>query len=52
VLAFLAGLGILRAIALIPIAGVLAWIPAVIVGLGALVVAAMENDEPAARPTG
>jgi len=47
ILAFLAGLGILRAIALIPIAGGLAWIPAVVVGLGALIVAAMPNGETA-----
>lgn len=47
ILAFLAGLGILRAVALIPIAGGLAWIPAVIVGLGALVVAAMPNGSKA-----
>ena len=47
ILAFLAGLGILRAIALIPIAGAIAWIPAVIIGLGALVVAAMDREEAA-----
>jgi hypothetical protein len=41
ILAFLAGLGILRAIALIPVLGALAWIPAVVIGLGALIVAAM-----------
>ena len=41
ILAFLAGLGILRALALIPIAGALVWIPAVIFGLGALIVAAL-----------
>ncbi len=52
VLAFLAGLGILRAIALIPVAGALAWVPAVIIGLGALVVTAMDDGEPAAKPTG
>jgi cytoskeletal protein CcmA (bactofilin family) len=41
--AFLAGLGILRALALIPVAGALVWIPAVVVGIGALTVAAMER---------
>jgi hypothetical protein len=45
ILAFLAGLGILRALALIPVAGALVWIPAVVIGLGALIVAAMGQGE-------
>jgi hypothetical protein len=40
-LAFLAGLAVLRAVALVPVVGLLTWIPAVFVGLGALIVAAM-----------
>jgi hypothetical protein len=36
ILAFLAGLAILRAVALIPVLGLLAWLGAVIVGLGLL----------------
>lgn len=36
ILAFLAGLAILRAVALIPILGILAWLGAVVVGLGLL----------------
>ena len=48
VLAFLAGLGILRAVALIPIVGALAWIPIVIFGLGALVVSAMDDGKSSA----
>jgi hypothetical protein len=39
ILAFLAGWGILRVIALVPILGGLSWVAAVIVGLGAIVVA-------------
>jgi hypothetical protein len=39
-LAFLAGLGILRLVALIPVAGGLVWVAAAIFGLGALAVAA------------
>jgi hypothetical protein len=39
-LAFLAGLGILRLVALIPVAGGLVWFAAAIFGLGALAVAA------------
>jgi len=38
-LAFLAGWGILRAIALVPGLGILAWFGATVFGLGALVVA-------------
>jgi hypothetical protein len=49
ILAFLAGLGILRVIALIPIAGSLAWIPAVVIGIGALIVAAMPNGTAPAK---
>jgi hypothetical protein len=47
ILAFLAGLGVLRAVALVPVVGAIAWIPAVIVGLGALIVAAMPNGSTA-----
>jgi hypothetical protein len=39
-LAFLAGLGILRLVALIPVAGGLVWLVTAIFGLGALAVAA------------
>ncbi|HEX6418530.1 MAG TPA: hypothetical protein VFZ77_08530 [Acidimicrobiales bacterium] len=39
ILAFLAGWGILRALALIPVLGTLVWIAASVVGLGALAVA-------------
>lgn len=39
VLAFLAGLAILRAIALVPVLGGIAWIVATVMGLGSLVVA-------------
>jgi hypothetical protein len=39
ILAFLAGFGILRAIALIPFAGALVWLAAVVLGLGSLIVA-------------
>jgi len=52
ILAFLAGLGVLRVIALIPIVGAIAWIPAVIVGLGALIVAAMPESAKAAPAKG
>ena len=44
ILAFLAGLGVLRGVALVPVVGAIAWIPAVVVGLGALIVAAMPNS--------
>ena len=39
VLAFLAGLAILRVLALIPILGGIVWFAATVVGLGALMVA-------------
>ncbi|HEX6422346.1 MAG TPA: hypothetical protein VFZ79_02645, partial [Acidimicrobiales bacterium] len=39
ILAFLAGWGILRLLALVPVLGSLAWIAASVVGLGALAVA-------------
>ena len=50
VLAFLAGFGILRAIALIPVVAGLAWLAATVWGLGALVIAARAagRDKPAA----
>lgn len=51
ILSFLAGLAILRAVALIPVVGLLAWLAAVIVGLGLLgaaIVAA--RGEPSWRP--
>jgi hypothetical protein len=49
---FLAGWGILRVIALIPILGGLVWCAAVVVGLGAIAVAAWRagRDRAAARP--
>ena len=47
ILSFLAGLAILRAIALIPILGALAWIAAVIVGLGLLGGAITASRRPA-----
>lgn len=55
-LAFLAGWAILRVLALIPFVGGLAWLAAVVVGLGAIVVAGRERRavvvrEPA-EPTG
>ena len=43
ILAFLAGFGILRAVALIPLAGALIWLAAVVVGLGALLVAGLRH---------
>ena len=50
VLAFLAGFGILRAVALIPVIAGLAWVFAVVWGLGALVIAARATgrEEPQA----
>jgi hypothetical protein len=50
VLAFLAGFGILRAMALIPVVAGLAWLAATVWGLGALVIAARMagRDTPAA----
>jgi hypothetical protein len=52
-LAFLAGWGILRVVALVPVLGGLVWCAAVVVGLGAIVVAAYRARAPlapAARP--
>lgn len=46
ILSFLAGLAILRAVALIPILGALAWLAAVIVGLGLLGGAIMASRRP------
>jgi hypothetical protein len=48
ILAFLAGLAILRAVALIPVLGILVWIGAVIVGLGLLGGAIAAAREPTA----
>jgi hypothetical protein len=53
--AFLAGLGILRLIALVPILGGVTWLVASVVGLGILAVAARRSStamayEPAAPP--
>jgi hypothetical protein len=45
-LAFLAGWGILRVVALVPFLGTLVWIAAVIVGLGALLVALWRSRTP------
>jgi hypothetical protein len=45
IVAFLAGLAILRAAALIPVLGVLVWIAAVIVGLGLLAMAIESSRE-------
>lgn len=41
--AFVAGWGLLRALALIPVVGILAWLAAVVVGLGVLVVALWQS---------
>jgi hypothetical protein len=54
VLAFLAGLAILRVLAIIPIVGGIVWFAATVVGLGALLVAtwrrgATTPSEPAPR---
>lgn len=51
VVAFLAGLGLLRALALIPVVGGLAWVAASVVGLGVLAVAARRRTTPIARPS-
>jgi hypothetical protein len=50
ILAFLAGLAILRGAALVPILGVLVWLGAVIVGLGLLGGAIAAAREPTAVP--
>jgi hypothetical protein len=54
VLAFLAGWGILRLVALVPVLGGLAWLAAVVVGLGAIVVAgrAARREVVVAEPAG
>lgn len=50
-LAFLAGWGILRLVALVPILGGLSWIAAVVVGLGALAVAGYQaRSRPVVAP--
>jgi hypothetical protein len=51
ILAFLAGLAILRALALVPILGVLVWLGAVIVGLGLIGAAIGAVRKPAAAAT-
>jgi hypothetical protein len=48
--AFLAGWAALRALALLPVVGVLVWLAAVVVGLGALVVAMWRSRGTEARP--
>lgn len=48
ILAFLAGLAILRAVALVPILGILAWLGAVVVGFGLLGAAIAAARRPAA----
>jgi hypothetical protein len=52
ILSFLAGLAILRLIALVPVLGVLVWLAAVIVGLGLLgsAIAAAREPAPARAP--
>ncbi|HET6950130.1 MAG TPA: polymer-forming cytoskeletal protein [Acidimicrobiales bacterium] len=51
VVAFLAGLGILRVVALVPFVGGLTWFVAVVLGLGALAVAGWgARGEPEPRP--
>jgi len=49
ILSFLAGLAILRALALIPVLGMLVWLAAVIVGLGLLGAAIAAARTEAAR---
>jgi hypothetical protein len=49
-LAFLAGWGILRLLALIPVAGALIWLAATVWGLGALVIAARTSGRESAVP--
>jgi hypothetical protein len=56
-LAFLAGFGILRVLALIPFVGGLVWLGATVWGLGALVLAARAagrdpTSQPATAPVG
>jgi hypothetical protein len=46
--ALLAGWGIMRVVALVPIAGALVWLAATIVGLGALAVALWQARRPTA----
>jgi hypothetical protein len=50
-LAFLAGWGILRVLAIVPFLGTLAWLVAVILGLGALMVALWRARVPTAAPS-
>ena len=50
ILSFLAGLAILRAVALIPVLGALAFLAAAIVGLGLLAAAVTAAREPAHAP--
>jgi hypothetical protein len=51
-LAFLAGWGILRALALIPVLASLVWLAATVWGLGALVIAARAAGRPTADAPG
>jgi hypothetical protein len=48
--AFLAGWAVLRALALVPVVGILAWLAAVVVGLGVLVAAVWRSGRPEAGP--
>jgi hypothetical protein len=48
--AFLAGWAVLRAVALIPFAGILAWVAAIVVGVGVLVVATWRARGPQPAP--
>ena len=51
IVAFLAGWGILRVLALVPFLSTLTWIAAVVVGIGALVVALWRSRTPTPAPT-
>jgi hypothetical protein len=48
--AFLAGWGVLRALALVPVVGILAWLAAVVTGLGVLLVALWQSRGTEIRP--
>ena len=51
ILSFLAGWGILRIVALVPVLGGLSWFAAVVVGLGAIAVAGYRARSRAPVPT-
>jgi hypothetical protein len=48
--AFLAGWGVLRALALVPVVGILVWLAAVVTGLGVLLVALWQSRDTEVRP--